>query len=163
MNDFYQLSATTLQGQPYPFDNLTNKVVLIVNTASECGFTGQYEGLQALHEKYAKDGLVILAFPCNQFGKQEPGSAKDIAQGCLVNYGVDFTVMSKVDVNGEHAHSVFRHLKSQLPGFLTRKIKWNFTKFLIGADGQAIKRFAPFTKPQQIESAIVSALSLKKQ
>lgn len=160
MNDFYTLSAITLQGQPYEFSDLTNKVVLIVNTASECGFTGQYEGLQALHKKYGEHGLVVLAFPCNQFGKQEPGNAKEIAQGCLINYGVDFTVMSKVDVNGEHAHAVFRHLKSQLPGLFTRKIKWNFTKFLIGPEGQAIKRFAPFTKPQQIEGAIIKALKI---
>lgn len=158
MSDFYQLSATTLQGQPYEFGDLKNKVVLIVNTASECGFTGQYEGLQALHDKYAEQGLVVLAFPCNQFGEQEPGGATQIKQGCLINYGVDFTVMSKVDVNGEHADAVFRYLKSQLPGFFTRKIKWNFTKFLMGANGKAIKRYAPFTKPQKIEGAIIKAL-----
>ncbi|MGO2010439.1 MAG: glutathione peroxidase [Pseudoalteromonas sp.] len=161
MNDFYQLSTMTLQGQPYEFSDLKNKVVLIVNTASECGFTKQYEGLQTLHKKYAELGLVVLAFPCNQFGKQEPGNADEIAKGCLINYGVDFTVMNKVDVNGEHAHAIFRHLKSQLPGLFTRKIKWNFTKFLIGSDGQAIQRFVPFTKPQQIESAIVKALKNK--
>ena len=158
MNDFYQLSASNLQGHTIDFSDFTDKVVLIVNTASKCGFTPQYEGLQQLHEKYAEQGLVIIGFPCNQFGKQEPGSAKDIEQGCLINYGVDFVMMSKVDVNGEHAHSVFRHLKSALPGFLTRKIKWNFTKFLVGRDGKAIKRFAPFTKPQQIEGAIIKAL-----
>ncbi|MEH6394574.1 glutathione peroxidase [Pseudoalteromonas sp.] len=158
MNDFHQLSASNLQGQPIDFSDFTGKVVLIVNTASKCGFTPQYEGLQQLHEKYAEQGLVIIGFPCNQFGKQEPGSAKDIEQGCLINYGVDFVMMSKVDVNGEHAHPVFRHLKSALPGFLTRKIKWNFTKFLVGRDGEAIKRFAPFTKPQQIEGAIIKAL-----
>ncbi|BDF96134.1 MULTISPECIES: glutathione peroxidase [Pseudoalteromonas] len=158
MNDFYQLSATSLQGQSIEFNDFKNKVVLVVNTASQCGFTPQYAGLQALHEKYHQQGLVIIGFPCNQFGKQEPGSAKDIEQGCLINYGVDFVMMSKVDVNGEHAHPVFRHLKSALPGFLTRKIKWNFTKFLIGRNGEAIKRFAPFTKPQQIEGAIIKAL-----
>ncbi|TMN71799.1 glutathione peroxidase [Pseudoalteromonas sp. S1727] len=158
MNDFYQLSATSLQGQSIEFNDFKNKVVLVVNTASQCGFTPQYAGLQALHEKYHQQGLVIIGFPCNQFGKQEPGSATDIEQGCLINYGVDFVMMSKVDVNGEHAHPVFRHLKSALPGFLTRKIKWNFTKFLIGRNGEAIKRFAPFTKPQQIEGAIIKAL-----
>ncbi|WP_257325229.1 glutathione peroxidase [Pseudoalteromonas rhizosphaerae] len=158
MNDFYQLSASNLQGQSIDFSDFVGKVVLIVNTASKCGFTPQYEGLQQLHAKYADQGLVIIGFPCNQFGKQEPGGAKEIAQGCLINYGVDFVMMSKIDVNGENAHPVFRHLKSALPGFLTRKIKWNFTKFLVGRDGEAIKRFAPFTKPQQIEGAIIKAL-----
>ncbi|MBB1300016.1 glutathione peroxidase [Pseudoalteromonas sp. SR44-8] len=158
MNDFYQLSASNLQGQSIDFSDFAGKVVLIVNTASKCGFTPQYEGLQQLHAKYADQGLVIIGFPCNQFGKQEPGGAKEIAQGCLINYGVDFVMMSKIDVNGENAHPVFRHLKSALPGFLTRKIKWNFTKFLVGRDGEAIKRFAPFTKPQQIEGAIIKAL-----
>ena len=158
MNDFYQLSASNLQGQSIDFSDFAGKVVLIVNTASKCGFTPQYEGLQQLHAKYADQGLVIIGFPCNQFGKQEPGGAKEIAQGCLINYGVDFVMMSKIDVNGENDHPVFRHLKSALPGFLTRKIKWNFTKFLVGRDGEAIKRFAPFTKPQQIEGAIIKAL-----
>ncbi|KPH94463.1 glutathione peroxidase [Pseudoalteromonas porphyrae] len=158
MNDFHQLSATNLQGQTFDFSNLEGKVVLIINTASKCGFTPQYEGLQQLHAKYAEQGLVIIGFPCNQFGQQEPGNAKDIQQGCLINYGVDFVMMGKVDVNGEHAHPVFRHLKSALPGFLSRKIKWNFTKFLIGRNGEPIKRFAPFTKPQQIESTIIKAL-----
>ena len=158
MNDFYHLSATSLQGQNIEFNHFKDKVVLIVNTASQCGFTGQYEGLQALHEKYHSQGLVIIGFPCNQFGKQEPGNATQIKQGCLINYGVNFQIMSKVDVNGEHAHPVFRHLKSELPGFITRKIKWNFTKFLIGKDGRAIKRFAPFTKPEAIEDNIRKAL-----
>lgn len=158
MNDFHQLSATNLQGQTFDFSNLEGKVVLIINTASKCGFTPQYEGLQQLHAKYAEQGLVIIGFPCNQFGQQEPGNSKDIEQGCLINYGVDFVMMGKVDVNGEHAHPVFRHLKSALPGFLSRKIKWNFTKFLIGRNGEPIKRFAPFTKPQQIESTIIKAL-----
>ncbi|CAM4270102.1 glutathione peroxidase [Pseudoalteromonas ostreae] len=158
MNDFYQLSASNLQGQRIDFSDFAGKVVLIVNTASQCGFTPQYEGLQQLHATYADQGLVIIGFPCNQFGKQEPGGAKEIAQGCLINYGVDFVMMNKIDVNGKNAHPVFRHLKSALPGFLTRKIKWNFTKFLVGRDGEAIKRFAPFTKPQKIEGAIIKAL-----
>ncbi|WP_404341571.1 glutathione peroxidase [Pseudoalteromonas mariniglutinosa] len=160
MNEFYHLSATSLQGQDIDFSDFKGKVVLVVNTASKCGFTPQYEGLQALHEKYHQQGLIIVGFPCNQFGKQEPGDAKQIAQGCLINYGVSFLMMSKVDVNGEHAHPVFRHLKSALPGFITRKIKWNFTKFLIGRDGNAIKRFAPLTKPQHIEAAIIKALNV---
>ncbi|RZD21218.1 glutathione peroxidase [Pseudoalteromonas sp. MEBiC 03485] len=159
MNEFHQLSATSLQGQTVDFSDFENKVVLVVNTASKCGFTPQYEGLQVLHDKYHEQGLVIIGFPCNQFGKQEPGDAKEIKEGCLINYGVSFLMMSKVDVNGEHAHPVFRYLKSELPGFITRKIKWNFTKFLIGKDGKAIKRYAPLTKPEQFESDILAALS----
>ncbi len=158
MNDFYQLKATSLQGKDISFADFENKVVLIVNTASECGFTYQYEGLQKLHQQYSDQGLVIIGFPCNQFGKQEPGDAKQIEQGCLINYGVDFVMAEKVDVKGESAHPVFNYLTEQLPGMLGKKIKWNFTKFLIGRDGKAIKRFAPTTKPEAVESYIVNAL-----
>lgn len=160
MSDFYQLSATSLQGQTIHFDQFKGKVVLIVNTASECGFTYHYEGLQQLHQTYADKGLVIIGFPCNQFGQQEPGDAKKIAQGCLINYGVDFLMSEKVDVNGSNAHPVFDYLTSHLSGFLGKRIKWNFTKFLIGADGQPIKRFAPTKKPQAIEPIIKKALGL---
>ena len=114
--------------------------------------------MQALHEKYASQGLVIIGFPCNQFGQQEPGDSEQIAQGCLINYGVNFLIAEKVNVNGQHTDSVFRYLKSVLPGFLTRKIKWNFTKFLIAADGTPIKRFAPITKPEKLEKVIKKAL-----
>ncbi|GAA79836.1 MULTISPECIES: glutathione peroxidase [Pseudoalteromonas] len=162
MHEFHQLSATSLQGQPINFNDFEGKVVLIVNTASKCGFTYQYESLQALHNKYASQGLVILGFPCNQFGQQEPGGATQIEQGCLINFGVSFLMAAKVDVNGEHAHPVFRYLKSALPGFLTRKIKWNFTKFLIAADGMPIKRYAPFTKPEKLELTIQKALAQAK-
>lgn len=162
MHPFHQLSATSLQGQPIDFKEFVGKVVLIVNTASECGFTYQYESLQALHEKYASQGLVIIGFPCNQFGQQEPGDANQIAQGCLINYGVSFLIAEKVNVNGQHTHSVFRYLKSVLPGLLTRKIKWNFTKFLINADGSPIKRYAPFTKPEKLEKVIEEALPAAK-
>ncbi|ATG76116.1 glutathione peroxidase [Pseudoalteromonas sp. 1_2015MBL_MicDiv] len=162
MHEFHQLSATSLQGQPINFNDFEGKVVLIVNTASKCGFTYQYESLQALHNKYASQGLVILGFPCNQFGQQEPGGATQIEQGCLINFGVGFLMAAKVDVNGEHAHPVFRYLKSALPGFLTRKIKWNFTKFLIAADGTPIKRYAPFTKPEKLELTIQKALAQAK-
>ncbi|ALQ09628.1 glutathione peroxidase [Pseudoalteromonas sp. Bsw20308] len=162
MHEFHQLSATSLQGQPINFNDFEGKVVLIVNTASKCGFTYQYESLQALHNKYASQGLVILGFPCNQFGQQEPGGATQIEQGCLINFGVSFLMAAKVDVNGEHAHPVFRYLKSALPGFLTRKIKWNFTKFLIAADGMPIKRYAPFTKPKKLELTIQKALAQAK-
>jgi glutathione peroxidase len=158
MHQFHQLSATSLQGNTINFNDFLGKVVLIVNTASECGFTYQYESLQALHTKYADQGLIILGFPCNQFGQQEPGDATQIEQGCLINYGVRFLMAAKADVNGEHAHPVFRYLKSALPGFLTRKIKWNFTKFLIAADGTPIKRYAPFTKPEKLELTIQRAL-----
>ncbi|KDC54983.1 glutathione peroxidase [Pseudoalteromonas sp. S3431] len=162
MHEFHQLSATSLQGQPINFNDFEDKVVLIVNTASKCGFTYQYESLQALHNKYASQGLVILGFPCNQFGQQEPGGATQIEQGCLINFGVSFLMAAKVDVNGEHAHPVFRYLKSALPVFLTRKIKWNFTKFLIAADGMPIKRYAPFTKPEKLELTIQKALAQAK-
>ncbi|GAA74676.1 glutathione peroxidase [Pseudoalteromonas sp. BSi20480] len=162
MQKFHQLSATSLQGQPINFDDFEGKVVLIVNTASKCGFTYQYASLQALHEKYASQGLVIIGFPCNQFGQQEPGDASQIEQGCLINYGVSFLITDKVDVNGKNAHPVFRFLKSALTGLLTRKIKWNFTKFLIAADGTPIKRYAPFTKPEKIELTIQKALSKAK-
>lgn len=159
MHEFHQLTATTLQGKPINFSDFEGKVVLIVNTASECGFTKQYKSLQALHTKYAQSGLVIIGFPCNQFGKQEPGDARQIQQGCLINFGVSFLMAAKVDVNGEHAHPVFRYLKSALPGLLTRKIKWNFTKFLIAGDGTPIKRYAPFTKPEKLETTIQKALN----
>ncbi|MBQ4834460.1 glutathione peroxidase [Pseudoalteromonas sp. MMG010] len=158
MSDFYNLTTHSLHNQPINFSEFVGKVVLIVNTASKCGFTKQYESLQQLHEKYAEQGLVIIGFPCNQFGQQEPGTAEEIKKGCLINYGVSFLMAEKVDVNGDHASPVFRFLKSALPGFLTRKIKWNFTKFLIAADGTPIKRYAPITKPEKLESSIVKAL-----
>jgi glutathione peroxidase len=132
---------------------------LIVNTASQCGLTPQYEGLQALHEQYSEQGLVIIGCPCNQFGGQEPGSAKEIEGGCLINYGVDFMISEKLDVNGENSHPLFVYLRKQLPGVLGNRIKWNFTKFLIGKDGQPIKRFSPTTKPKSIESYIQKSLA----
>ncbi|ESP95153.1 MULTISPECIES: glutathione peroxidase [Pseudoalteromonas] len=155
---FYEFTANTLQGKPYAFSNLKGKVVLVVNTASKCGLTPQYEGLQQLHQELYGDGLEIIGFPCNQFGQQEPGSASDIQQGCLINYGVDFTMMEKIDVNGEHAHPIYQYLKTALPGLLTNNIKWNFTKFLIGKDGQPLKRYAPTTKPEKIKADIIQAL-----
>ncbi|WP_372761933.1 glutathione peroxidase [Pseudoalteromonas sp.] len=158
MHPFHQLSATSLHGKTINFSEFAGKVVLIVNTASECGFTYQYQSLQDLHAKYASQGLVILAFPCNQFGQQEPGNAAQIEQQCLINYGVSFLVANKVAVNGEQAHPVFQYLKSVLPGFLTANIKWNFTKFLIAADGSAIKRYAPYIKPEKLELTIKQAL-----
>ncbi|KID57970.1 glutathione peroxidase [Pseudoalteromonas luteoviolacea] len=154
----YEFTANTLQGQTYDFSNLKGKVVLVVNTASQCGLTPQYEGLQQLHKELHAEGLEIIGFPCNQFGKQEPGSASEIQQGCLINYGVDFTMMEKIEVNGAQAHPLYQYLKSALPGILTNNIKWNFTKFLIGKDGQPLKRYAPTTKPEKIKADIINAL-----
>lgn len=155
---FYDLKATSLQGKPINFSDFKDKVVLIVNTASECGFTYQYEGLQKLHEEYADKGLVIIGFPCNQFGNQEPGDASTIQQGCLINYGVDFLISEKVDVNGENAHPVYQYLKSKKTGFFGKNIKWNFTKFLINRHGEVETRFAPVTKPQAIAKKIEKLL-----
>jgi glutathione peroxidase len=134
-------------------------VVLVVNTASACGFTPQFAGLQDLHQRYAPRGLVILGFPCNQFGRQDPGSDSEIAGFCQRNYGVDFPMMAKVDVNGPQAHPLFQWLKAQAPGILgTQSIKWNFTKFLIGRDGQVRARYAPRDTPATLVEAIEAAL-----
>lgn len=158
MTTFYQLSATRLDGQLIAMADYAGKVVLVVNTASHCGFTPQYGGLEALYKKYAAQGLVVLGFPCNQFGKQEPGDADDIAQTCHINYGVSFPMFGKVEVNGTAAHPVFRYLKSELPGLLGGRINWNFTKFLIDREGKPLKRFAPFTKPEKMEAEIIKTL-----
>ncbi|NRA85037.1 MAG: glutathione peroxidase [Gammaproteobacteria bacterium] len=158
MNTFYQLSATSLQQQTIEMNQYKGKVVLVVNTASKCGLTPQYEGLQALHQQYQDQGLVILGFPCNQFKDQEPGDASQISQGCLLNYGVSFQMFDKVEVNGHNSHPIYQYLKNELPGIFGNNIKWNFTKFLIGRDGQPIKRFAPTTKPAAIESFIIKTL-----
>ena len=158
MTTFYQLTATSLGGHLVSMADYTGKVVLVVNTASHCGFTPQYGSLEALYKKYADQGFVVLGFPCNQFGKQEPGGAEEIAQTCYINYGVSFPMFDKVEVNGASTHPVFCYLKSELPGLLGGRIKWNFTKFLIGRDGKPLKRFAPFTAPEKMEAAIVAAL-----
>ena len=158
MTAFYQLTATSLGGQHISMADYAGKVVLVVNTASRCGFTPQYGGLETLYKKYAAHGLVILGFPCNQFGKQEPGGADDIAKTCHINYGVSFPMFAKTEVNGSAAHPLFRYLKNELPGVLGGRIKWNFTKFLIGRDGKPLKRFAPSTTPEKMEAAILAAL-----
>jgi glutathione peroxidase len=150
-SEFYQLSAKSLEGKEVKMGSYEGKTVLVVNTASKCGLTPQYEGLQNMYEKYKDKGLVILGFPCNQFGNQEPGDEKSIVEGCLVNYGVSFPMFSKIDVNGENAHPIFKYLKSKLRGTLGKTIKWNFTKFLIDAAGNPVKRFSPTTKPEKIE------------
>lgn len=159
MSDFYGFSAEALMGSDQGFSDFEGKVVLIVNTASKCGFTPQYKGLEALYQKYKGRGLVVLGFPCNQFGKQEPGDEGEIGEFCERNFGVTFPLFAKVDVNGDNAHPLFAHLKKRAPGFLgTESIKWNFTKFLVAKDGKAIKRFAPKDKPQALESAIEALL-----
>lgn len=160
MPPFHQLSALSLDGQPVSMADYAGKVVLVVNTASRCGFTPQYGGLEALYKKYADQGLVVLGFPCNQFGKQEPGGADEIAQTCRVNYGVSFPMFGKVEVNGSAAHPMFRYLKKALPGVLGGRIKWNFTKFLIGRDGKPLRRFAPYTSPEKMEASIIAALNI---
>lgn len=159
MSEFHTLSATSLQGQPIDFSAYKGKVVLVVNTASKCGFTYQYEGLQALHNKYKDQGLVILGFPCNQFGQQEKGNSDEISEFCQINYGVDFQMFEKIDVNGDNEHPIYTYLKQQKPGVLgSKKIKWNFTKFLINQEGQVIKRFGSTTKPEKIEASIKQLL-----
>lgn len=151
MHTLYDFSARTLQGETLSMGSLRGKVVLVVNTASRCSFTPQYADLQTIHEVYHRRGFEVLAFPCNQFGKQEPGSAADIAGFCSSNYGVSFPLFEKIDVNGPHAHPLYRWLTKAAPGFLgTRAVKWNFTKFLIGSDGRVFKRYGSWTKPQAI-------------
>lgn len=157
---FYNFEAKSLQGKVIKMDAYEGKTVLVVNTASKCGLTPQFEGLEALYKKYKDKGLVILGFPCNQFANQEPGDEKSISEGCMINYGVTFPMFSKIDVNGENAHSIYKYLKSELKGGLFgSKIKWNFTKFLINADGKPLKRFAPTVKPEKIDKYLEKLLN----
>jgi glutathione peroxidase len=157
---FYDLSAKSLARKDINFDNYKDKVVLVVNTASKCGFTPQYAGLENLYKKYKDEGLVILGFPCNQFAGQEPGDETTIKENCLDNYGVSFPMFSKVKVNGPEAHPVYGWLKSNFGGFGTRRIKWNFTKFLVGRDGNPVKRYAPTKTPESIEDIIKELLGV---
>ena len=159
MNEtFYYFSANSLQGKQVSMSSFTGKTILVVNTASACGFTPQYEGLQNLYEKYKDSKFVVLGFPCNQFGGQEPGSADEIQSGCLVNYGVSFPMFEKIDVNGKRAHPIFQWLKKQKGGFLGSRIKWNFTKFLIDNEGNVVERYGSIVKPEQIDSDLVKIL-----
>ena len=158
MTSLQDFSATTLDGAPVDLSAYAGKVVLVVNTASQCGFTPQYEGLQKLHESYGEQGLVVLGFPCDQFGHQEPGSEEEIGAFCQKNYGVTFPMMSKVEVNGDDAHPLYQWLRKEKGGLLGGKIKWNFTKYLVGRDGQVIDRYAPTTKPEKISGDIEKAL-----
>ena len=158
-DSIYGFSARSLSGEDISLERFRVQAMLIVNTASECGFTPQYGGLQALHERYADKGLAVLGFPCNQFGKQEPGGAVQIGAFCEKNYGVGFQMFDKIDVNGGGAHPLYRYLTSTAPGILgTEAIKWNFTKFLVDRSGKVIKRYAPTTKPEDIAGDIEKLL-----
>lgn len=154
----YQFEAQTISGKQQAFADLKGKVLLIVNTASKCGFTPQYAGLEDLHKAYGDKGLVVMGFPCNQFGHQEPGDESEIQEFCSVNYGVTFPMFAKVDVNGDQAHPLFNYLKSQQRGFITSGIKWNFTKFLINREGEVVGRFAPTDKPEALKAEIEKLL-----
>ncbi|SAL43927.1 glutathione peroxidase [Caballeronia choica] len=159
MDNLYAFSAETLDGEAVSLDKYRGKVLLIVNTASECGFTPQYKGLQDLYTRYASRGLEVLGFPCNQFGKQEPGDAAQIGSFCEKNYGVTFPMFAKIDVNGAHAHPLYKYLTEKEPGVLgIEAIKWNFTKFLVDREGNIVKRFAPITKPESITDDVEKLL-----
>ena len=153
------MEVTTIDGKQINLSLYQGKVILIVNLASQCGFTGQYDGLEKLYLKYVDQGLVILGFPCNQFGNQEPGSAEEIMNFCRLNYGVTFPMFAKIDVNGPNTHPLYTLLKNERPGFLgSSAIKWNFTKFLVDRDGNVVERYSPSTKPSEIEDKITSLL-----
>lgn len=159
MSNVYDFTANSLDGKPVSLRDYAGKVLLIVNTASKCGFTPQYQGLEALYEKYRDQGLAVLGFPCNQFGAQEPGTAEQIGSFCQKNYGVSFPMFEKIDVNGEGAHPLYRWLKSSAKGLLgSEAVKWNFTKFLVDRQGNVVDRFAPTTKPEDLESNVEALL-----
>ena len=161
MTGIYDFQADSLSGNPVDLAKYQGKVLLIVNTASQCGFTPQYRGLEELHKQFAARGFEVLGFPCNQFGQQEPGNASDISAFCERNYGVSFPMFSKIDVNGDNAHPLYKYLKQAAPGLLgTQGIKWNFTKFLIGKDGSVHERYAPTTKPEELASDIEKLLAV---
>ncbi|MEY4676944.1 MAG: hypothetical protein RLZZ470_1451 [Pseudomonadota bacterium] len=160
MSTVYDFQAQSIAGQAVHLSDYKGQVMLIVNTASACGFTPQFAGLEQLHQQYSAQGLAVLGFPCNQFGSQDPGSNEEIGAFCQANYGVSFPMMAKVDVNGAQAHALFQWLKSEAPGLLgSEGIKWNFTKFLINRQGQVIKRYAPLDKPASIAADIEAALA----
>jgi glutathione peroxidase len=155
----FDFQAALLDGTPIDLSRYRGKVLLIVNTASACGFTPQYKGLEEVYRQFRERGVEVLGFPCNQFGHQEPGGEAEIGAFCEKNYGVSFPLFAKVEVNGPDAHPLFRHLKHEAPGLLgTQRIKWNFTKFLVGRDGQVIRRYAPQTKPEEIAGDIEQLL-----
>ncbi|MEB7752818.1 glutathione peroxidase [Staphylococcus pseudoxylosus] len=154
----YDIEVQQPNGETYQLDTYKDKVMLIVNTASECGFTPQFEGLQALYEKYKDQDFIILGFPCNQFGGQEPGSGEEATQNCKINYGVSFPMHEKIDVKGENQHPLYKFLTEAQNGLFNEKIKWNFTKFLVDKQGNVVHRFSPQKKPTQIESEIEALL-----
>lgn len=155
---FYEKSAVAMNGKEINMSEYKGKVVIVVNTASKCGFTPQFRQLEDLHQKYKDKGLVILGFPCNQFAGQDPGSNEEIMEFCQLNYGVTFTMFQKTDVNGDNAHPIFEFLKNEAKGSLGKKIKWNFTKFLIDRSGKVIKRYAPSVSPSDMETDIEKLL-----
>src|ERR1700741_5515210 len=154
MTSIYDFTAKTLTGKDVSLGDYKGQVLLIVNAASKCGFTPQYEGLEKLYEELHSKGLTVLGFPCNQFGAQEPGGAEEIGQFCQVNYGVSFPMFAKIDVNGADAHPLYKFLKHEKAGLMGGRIKWNFTKFLVDRAGKVIARYAPTTKPQALEKPI---------
>ncbi|HUR89502.1 MAG TPA: glutathione peroxidase [Ramlibacter sp.] len=160
MTTVYDFEAQQIDGKTVALSKFKGKPMLIVNTASACGYTPQFSGLEKLHEEFGEKGLVVLGFPCNQFGAQDPGTNDDIASFCQVNYGVSFPMMAKIDVNGDKAHPLYQWLVKEAPGILgTTAIKWNFTKFLVGKDGSVIKRYAPADEPASMKKDIEAALA----
>jgi len=159
MTDIYDIEVETIKGDKTTLAEHKGKAMLIVNTASKCGFTKQYDGLEVLYENMKDDGVVVLGFPCNQFGGQEPGNEDEIQEFCRLNHGVTFPLFSKIDVNGDDTHPLFKYLKSEKPGLAgSQKIKWNFTKFLVNGDGKVVKRYAPQDKPEKIAKDIAKGL-----
>ena len=160
MTTVYDFVARSIDGRPVPLANYKGRVLLIMNTASACGFTPQFAGLEELHQAYGPKGLAVLGFPCNQFGSQDPGSNGEIAQFCQLNYGISFPMMEKIEVNGPGADPLYQWLRAEAPGILGSKaIKWNFTKFLVGKDGAVIKRYAPQDAPASLKAEIEAALA----
>jgi glutathione peroxidase len=160
MSTVYDFEALQINGKSVPLSQFKGKAMLIVNTASACGFTPQFAGLEELHKVYGKKGLVVLGFPCNQFGAQDSGSNGEIAEFCQLNYGVSFPMMAKIDVNGAQAHPLYQWLAAEAPGLLgSKSIKWNFTKFLVGKDGTVLKRYAPTDTPASLAQDIEAALA----
>ena len=159
MSDIYDIICQRITGEDQPLATLKDTVLLIVNTASQCGFTPQFQGLEALYQQYQAQGFTVLGFPCNQFGSQDPGNEADIHNFCQTNYGVSFPMFAKIEVNGPNTHPLYQHLKNQAPGLMgSEAIKWNFTKFLVDQSGNVIDRFAPTTKPEDIGPAIQKLL-----
>ena len=157
-NNFYNFEANSLSGKPIQMSEYKDKVIIIVNTASKCGWTSQYIELEELYKKYKDKGLVNLGFPCNQFGNQEPGTEKEIAEDCFINYGVSFQMFSKIEVNGDNAHPIFKFLQNELSGIFGNRIKWNFTKFVLDRNGKPYKRIGPITSPLTLEKYIKKLL-----